>query len=185
MRRCAAPRARRRSARAAQQSLSRQSAPPALSLGIPTHHTPPPLPPQESTGNVHAYANVYGARCLGVSAQILPAEGFPEVYAGNVCVLADAGNACVDLGGNGGRAWPLPAAFHRQVVLYNNTFYAPGGGCAAGGTPFASYAALQAAGYEAPGGAPSVVTGAMPSADVVVGWGRALLAGAGTRVRKT
>lgn len=136
---------------------------------------------KESTGNLHVYASVYGDKCLGISAQILPTPGYPEVYANNTCILASAGDPCVLLGGNGGRPFPDPATFQTQVYLANNTVYVPGGNCTASGTPFDSYQSFQAAGFEAVN---STISGDMPSTAVIMSWAQALLGGAGARVWK-
>ena len=52
-----------------------------------------------SSFNIHAYANVYGARCLDIGAQVLPPKGYAEGYHDNVCILQDAGNAYLNIQG--------------------------------------------------------------------------------------
>ena len=123
--------------------------------------------------NLHVQPQVYGSTCLGLSAQQLPPAGFAEAYVGNTCVLSAAGEPVLRFADY--VRVPAPAAFVQQMLLANNTIYAPMGD--AGVRPgkslnISSFAEFSAAGYDSG----SVVRADMPSADAIAAWARALLA---------
>jgi hypothetical protein len=76
-----------------------------------------------ATGNLNAYAYVYGSRCLSVSSLPVVSEGgvFDSSYSGITCVLADAGDAYLNIGGACDPTQPDTFTLH----LGNNTIYAP------------------------------------------------------------
>lgn len=74
-----------------------------------------------SYGNLNAYANVYGERC--VMLQQLPYPGENEGYWNNTCVLATAGDKYLDIGGSCSTANKTAFAF----TVHDNTVYVPGG----------------------------------------------------------
>jgi hypothetical protein len=94
-------------------------------------------------------------------------------------VLANAGDdvLTLDPANSNKRYGPFPNAsdFHLRVVHGNNTVFVPNGDGQASGTPFASFQAFQAAGYESPDFAPSTVSGFMPSADQIIAWAKQVL----------
>ena len=83
-----------------------------------------------SSFNLHAYPSVYGAKCLGILAQLLPPKGYAEGYNNNVCILGDAGDPYLDVGGVvGANCLESPAAkqlFEDGLLLSNNTVGADG-----------------------------------------------------------
>ena len=42
---------------------------------------------------------MYGDKCLGILAQVLPPKGYGEQYTDNICILGKAGDAYLDIGG--------------------------------------------------------------------------------------
>lgn len=132
---------------------------------------------KRSEGNLHAYAMVYGPSCKTIGAQILPMSGYPDIYANNTCIQANASNNCINLG-QSSKGFPNASTFQTQMLLSNNTFYVPNGSCGSSGTPFATYAELTAAGYEA---FPSVISGDMPSSATIIEWAKQKLNGAQER----
>jgi hypothetical protein len=168
----------------------------------PRRLTPPTLPPlvclaaslprstrsdfdghsKHSIGNVMAYPQVYGPRCLQIGAQYLPGfggkggkpfiPGFADMYVNNTCILATAGEAVValDVADN---PLPPPAEFVQRLTIANNTVWAPAGSAGYEGPGgFKNFSAFQAAGYDAG----SVVMAGTPDPATIIGWMRAVLA---------
>ena len=84
--------------------------------------------------NIHAYPSVYGDKCLGILAQNLPPKGYHQAYLNNICILGNAGDPYLDVGGlPGGEQGCLDgtsttkAAFEDGLLVSNNTIYVPGG----------------------------------------------------------
>jgi len=131
-----------------------------------------------SSFNLHAYPSVYGAKCLGILAQLLPPKGYAEGYNNNVCILGDAGDPYLDVGGVvGANCLESPAAkqlFEDGLLLSNNTVYAPQGDVkiTCGGKTI-DIAGFQKMGYDAQ----TKVNGNMPSADTIVSWAQTILGG--------
>lgn len=130
-----------------------------------------------SWGNLHVYASVYGSRCVAVGAQFLPVAGFAEAYTNNTCILGDANDEVYSIPFTDAypphAQVPDAAAFQQRFVSGGNKIFVPNA-TAKGLGPFKSFQDFAASGYEV--GAPSVVSGDMPSADTIVAWGKALLA---------
>jgi hypothetical protein len=131
-----------------------------------------------SFGNIHAYANVYGANCLQIGAQLLPPKGYAEQYYGNRCVLADAGDTYLNVGDIlGGHCLDGSAAsrrvFEEGLAVRNNTVYVPGGSpkVLCGGT-MKTFKEFQAMGYDPT----STAVGQMPSAAEIIAWAKEILA---------
>jgi hypothetical protein len=137
---------------------------------------------KHSIGNVMAYPQVYGPRCLQIGAQYLPGfggkggkpfiPGFADMYVNNTCILATAGEAVValDVADN---PLPPPAEFVQRLTIANNTVWAPAGSAGYEGPGgFKNFSAFQAAGYDAG----SVVMAGTPDPATIIGWMRAVLA---------
>ena len=128
---------------------------------------------KRSDNNLHVYSSVYGDRCVGIGAQFLPVAGFQEVYLNNTCIVGAASGVVYGL--------PFQDAFTHQDVANasefqarfisgNNTIYMAG--VPKGFGPFETFAAFTASGYEV---APSTIVSELPTADIIMQWGRALL----------
>jgi hypothetical protein len=81
---------------------------------------------KRSSGNLLAYAAVYGSRCVGI--QNLPAADpaalWAEGFRNNTCILAGAGDPYLDLGDGCDVGDP---ALPTRMLLGGNTVLAPGG----------------------------------------------------------
>ena len=96
----------------------------------PTPHPPPPPTTRSdfdghakrSFSNVHAFASVYGTKCLGISNLPHAAENdfFAEGYWDNKCILASAGAPSLQMGD-----CATDATFPTRMIVGNNTVYAP------------------------------------------------------------
>ena len=77
---------------------------------------------KRSYNNVHAYSNVYGTKCLGISdlPHAAPNDFFAEGYYSNKCILATAGAPYLNMG-----SCTPDATFASRMVVGNNTIYAP------------------------------------------------------------
>lgn len=127
---------------------------------------------KRSVNNLHVYPSVYGPRCLQIGAQRLPMAGYPDVYVNNTCILASADDHVVALDVPGDD-WPNAASFPSQLLLANNTVYAPGGTPGYEGPGgYKTYAAFQAAGYDTS----TVIRADVPDASTIISWAAALLA---------
>jgi hypothetical protein len=102
-----------------------------------------------------------------VSAQLLPALGFPEVYVNNTCILAAAGQPVLGLDSR-----PIPPPVNFTITLGGNTIYAPNSDCVVNFDKSVSFQEFQAQGYDSG----SVVNGTMPDAQTIISWGQQLLA---------
>lgn len=129
--------------------------------------------------NIHAYASVYGDKCLGILAQVLPPAGYHEQYTNNICILANAGDAYLDIGGlpAGSKEKCLdstPAAkqaFADGLLVSNNTIYVPGGRPTIKCQGSQTLQEFQSNGYD-----PLTTTvGQLPPASTIVGWAKDLL----------
>ena len=87
---------------------------------------------KRSSGNVHAYASVYGDSCLNGLNQIT--WHYAEGYYNNICLLAKAKDTYLNLNGYGGmpskdNADPCKAGPAEALHTYlgGNKVYAPGG----------------------------------------------------------
>lgn len=98
--------------------------------------------------------------------------GYPDVYVNNTCILASPSDKVVALEVPSDN-WPNAASFPSQLLLANNTVYAPGGVPGYEGPGgYASYAAFQAAGYDTS----TVIRSDVPDAATIISWATALLA---------
>jgi hypothetical protein len=135
--------------------------------------------------NLHVFPAVYGPRCLQIGAQYLPGygghgglpfiPGFADVYENNTCILETAGEAVValDVSDN---PLPPPTEFVQRLSLGGNTIYVPGGQAGyegPGSKEWPTYAAFQAAGYDAG----STVVAGTPATAQIIAWAQALLEG--------
>ena len=128
---------------------------------------------KRSIGNLHAYASVYGARCVNIGAQHLPVAGFQEAYVNNTCIV------------DGSQVYDIPftdaypphaqvasaAAFQARFVSGGNSIFAASADRPLG--PFANFGAFAASGWEV--GPPSTVNTTLPSAAEIMAWARAIL----------
>ena len=130
--------------------------------------------------NVYVYPQVYGVKCIDEEMEGedthtsgpngLPPPSYGESYQNNVCILPSAGDPYMISGG----VLDDPATFATQLALGNNTIYAPN----ADVSVTLSGDQTDFAGFQAKGFDPSSrVSGAMPSNDQIVAWGRALVFG--------
>lgn len=79
---------------------------------------------KRSTGNVHAFASVYGDHCLNGLNQI--DDKYADGYRNNTCILAKAGDVYLGIGSQPGSTSCDPAqpgSIH--LLLGDNTVYAP------------------------------------------------------------
>ncbi len=77
---------------------------------------------KRSFNNIHAYANVYGPKCTGISNLPHAAENdfFAEAYSGNKCILS-GDDGYLNLGGG-----CVPdATLANRIIIGNNTIYTP------------------------------------------------------------
>lgn len=127
--------------------------------------------------NIHAYASVYGDKCLGILAQVLPPKGYHEAYTNNICILAKTGDAYLDVGGLPDGKHCLDGtpgskeAFEDGLLVSNNTVYVPGGAATVQCGKKVSVKQFQGMGYDPL----TTVSGDMPSPATIIGWAKALL----------
>eukprot|EP00041_Stephanoeca_diplocostata_P018365 m.384320 g.384320 ORF g.384320 m.384320 type:complete len:858 (+) comp20990_c0_seq2:333-2906(+) len=76
---------------------------------------------KRATNNLHAFASVYGDRCLGGLNQIN--DYYADGYANNTCILANAGDNYLAISQPGQLAPCTPANLH--LLTGGNTIYAP------------------------------------------------------------
>lgn len=128
--------------------------------------------------NIHAYASVYGGKCLGILAQVLPPQGYNEEYSNNVCILND-GDSYLDVGGlqNGVKCLDgsdlSQQTFNNGLQVLNNTIYSPNKSppikC---GGKSVTLQQFQSMGYDKM----TTTSTSMPSADTIIQWAKSLLA---------
>mmetsp|Transcript_4480 Transcript_4480/g.11420 ORF Transcript_4480/g.11420 Transcript_4480/m.11420 type:complete len:899 (+) Transcript_4480:19-2715(+) len=82
---------------------------------------------KRSTGNLHAFASVYGDHCLSGLNQIN--DFYADGYANNTCILSKAGDTYLGIGSQPGSSTACNPANSSTIHLQigGNTVYAPGG----------------------------------------------------------
>ena len=133
---------------------------------------------KHSFNNLHIYPQVYGAKCLGIMAQVLPPKGYAEGYYNNTCVLQDSNPSYLDISGiRDGKCLDGTSgskqAFEDGLIVGNNTVYVPANSKAyvkCGGANV-SMGDFQKMGYDAG----STTVQGLPSADTIIQWAHAVL----------
>ncbi len=79
---------------------------------------------KQSYNNVLAFANVYGSQCvlIGNAPHAAATDFYAEGFFNNTCILADAGDAYLDIGD-----CTADATLANRVILNNNKIMTPGG----------------------------------------------------------
>lgn len=116
--------------------------------------------------NLQVFPQVYGPKCLGIF-QNFPTPGFANEYFNNTCLLLEHGMLVVQVPTLNSIT---PSEFAQSVLLGNNTVFIPGGD-GPGPKPYTNYSQFIGAGYDVG----TVLRGDMPTADVIIGWAKALL----------
>ena len=115
-----------------------------------------------------AFAEVYGERCLMIG---MPVDGFDpngvsfaEGYFNNTCILANAGDTYLSIGG-----CTLDASNY-AVITHDNRIYAPNASVAVDCTKTLTFAEWQATGLD-----PGTTVGEVPSSATIIQWAAQLL----------
>ena len=129
-----------------------------------------------SSFNIHAFPSVYGAKCLGILAQLLPPKGYAEGYHDNTCILEHTNDPYLDVGGVTGadcfKSALGKAKFEDGLMVGNNTIYAPLGQAKVQcGKDTISFTDFQGKGFDAG----TTISANMPSAPTIIGWAQELL----------
>ena len=132
--------------------------------------------------NVYVFPQVYGVKCIDEETEGLwddtagpyglPPPGYAEGYTNNVCILPEAGSPYMVSGGD----LDDPSSLD-QLILKNNTIYAPGGVVSVVLTGSSTehynstFESFQDHGFDPT----SAVSSDMPSNEQILAWGRQLL----------
>lgn len=121
-----------------------------------------------SYNNVMAFANVYGPRCMGIG---MPVKGndtfgvpYDEGYYNNTCILADAGDEYLGIGG----CSTDPAAY--AVITHDNRVYAPNASVTVNCGKTMTFEQWTATGLD-----PGTTVADLPTSATIIGWAAALL----------
>ncbi len=121
---------------------------------------------KRSMNNVHAYSNVYGAKCVGIMnlPHAAPNDFFAEAYSGNKCILAaDAGY--LDMG-----SCTPDATLANRMILGNNTIYTPNAAPTVSCGKTYSFKDWVALGLDV-----GTTAATLPDAATIIGWARETL----------
>lgn len=122
---------------------------------------------KRSVGNLFAYANVYGARCLSISLPLADPTGlWAEGFVNNTCVLADAGDTYLNMDG----CSPTDPTFGLRMLVGNNSVYAPGADVMVSCGKSMPFSQWQAYGLDK-----GTTVGDAPASATIIGWAAALL----------
>lgn len=118
--------------------------------------------------SIQAYSNVYGSKCVGISnlPHASPNAYFAEGYYNNRCVLADAGNAYLDLGS----PCAVDSTLANRMLLGNNSIYAP-----TASVTVSCGRAYTFAEWAATGADPGTTVADLPPATTIIAWARDML----------
>lgn len=123
---------------------------------------------KRSYSNIHAYANVYGSRCLSIMNLPHAADDdfFAEGYRDNKCVLANSGDAYLALG------VPCSAdeTLRNRILLGGNEVYAPNASVVVNCGKTFTFAAWSALGLDV-----GSTVHELPDSDTIVEWARQTL----------
>lgn len=123
---------------------------------------------KRSYNNLHAYANVYGSRCVGIMnlPHAATSDFFAEAYVNNTCVLAAAGDAYLDLGS----PCSPDSTFPSRMILGNNSLYVPNSTAVVNCGKSYKFQDWMGLGFDN-----GSTIAELPSSATIVAWARALL----------
>lgn len=125
---------------------------------------------KKSIGNLHVYPFVYMTTCVDIGAQVVPPEGYAEVYQNNTCILPAADSIYVNIDGTDLTNDKL---IRGGFEGGNNRIFVPGAKAhivgVDGKMPFSEW---KDKGYDPR----TTISGDMPSTEQIIRWGIDLLA---------
>lgn len=116
--------------------------------------------------NIHAYANVYGSKCVGIMnlPHVAPNSYFAEGYYNNKCILA-ADSVYLDMGD-----CTANATIANRMLLGSNSIYTPNASAIVNCGKTFTFEEWMALGLDV-----GTTISTLPTADTIVGWARETL----------